>query len=54
MIFLRKWIRLLFGREFPFDNVLQMWDVMFAEDPTLEVVDLVCLVMIIRLHWDRE
>ena len=31
-----------------------MWDVIFAEDPTLEIVDFVCLGMIIRLHWDCE
>lgn len=48
----RKWIRLLFGREFEFDEVLSMWDVIFAEDPSLEIVDLICLVMILRLHWD--
>ena len=29
-----------------------MWDVIFAEDPTLEIVDMICLVMIVRLHWD--
>ncbi|KAL1296967.1 hypothetical protein AAFC00_004567 [Neodothiora populina] len=51
-VFLMKWIRLLFGREFPFDDVLSMWDVIFAEDPTLEIVDLICLVMIVRLHWE--
>ncbi|KAF1353911.1 rab-GTPase-TBC domain-containing protein [Delphinella strobiligena] len=51
-VFLMKWIRLIFGREFGFDDVLAMWDVIFAEDPTLEIVDFVCLVMIIRLHWD--
>jgi len=54
LTFCRKWIRLLFGREFGFDEVLEMWDVIFAEDPTLEIVDFVCLVMIIRLHWDCE
>ena len=45
---------MLFGREFEFDEVLAMWDVLFAEDPTLEIVDFICLVMIIRLHWDRK
>ncbi|GAB7351250.1 hypothetical protein MBLNU459_g1675t1 [Dothideomycetes sp. NU459] len=51
-VFLMRWIRLLFGREFPFDDVLGMWDVLFAEDPSLELVDFVCLIMILRLHWD--
>ncbi|CAG8734376.1 9402_t:CDS:2, partial [Ambispora leptoticha] len=34
-----RWIRLLFGREFPLDQVLLLWDGMFAEDPTLRIVD---------------
>lgn len=50
----RRWIRLLFGREFSFDDVLPMWDIIFAEDPSLELVDFISLVMILRLHWDRE
>ena len=31
-----------------------MWDVIFAEDPSLEIVDIVCLVMIIQLRWECE
>ena len=48
----RRWIRLLFGREFGFDEVLSMWDAIFADDPSLEIVDLICLNMLLRLHWD--
>ncbi|KAK0254555.1 hypothetical protein LTS09_010360 [Friedmanniomyces endolithicus] len=51
-IFLMRWIRLLFGREFSFDDVLSMWDVIFAEDPTLEIVDHICLSMILRIRWE--
>ncbi|KAI5273903.1 RabGAP/TBC [Aureobasidium subglaciale] len=51
-VFLMRWIRLLFGREFKFDDVLSMWDAIFADDPSLEIVDLVCLNMLLRLHWD--
>ncbi|THY55851.1 RabGAP/TBC [Aureobasidium pullulans] len=51
-VFLMRWIRLLFGREFGFDDVLSMWDAIFADDPSLEIVDLVCLNMLLRLHWD--
>ena len=40
-IFLIRWIRLLFGREFPLEDVLSVWDVLFAEDPTLDLVDLI-------------
>lgn len=50
----RRWIRLLFGREFGFDDVLSMWDAIFADDPSLEIVDLICLNMLLRLHWERK
>jgi TBC1 domain family protein 5 len=51
-IFLMRWIRLLFGREFEFDELLTVWDVIFAEDSTLEIVDHICLAMLLRIHWD--
>lgn len=51
-VFLMRWIRLLFGREFPFDDVLTMWDVIFANDTSLEVVDHVCIAMILRIRWE--
>ncbi|KAL9578064.1 MAG: hypothetical protein Q9203_007228 [Teloschistes exilis] len=49
-IFLIRWIRLLFGREFPLDEVLMLWDVLFAEDPTLNLIDLVCVSMLLRIR----
>ncbi|KAI4147434.1 MAG: hypothetical protein L6R39_003118 [Caloplaca ligustica] len=52
-IFLIRWIRLLFGREFPLDDVLTIWDILFAEDPTLDLVDLVCVSMLLRIRWQR-
>ncbi|KAF2275458.1 RabGAP/TBC [Westerdykella ornata] len=50
-IFLLRWIRLLFGREFPLDSVLDMWDALFAIDPTLELVDLISVAMLLRIRW---
>lgn len=50
-VFLIRWIRLLFGREFEFDGVLTLWDVIFAEDPSLEIVDHICLAMLLRIRW---
>ncbi|MCJ1398182.1 hypothetical protein MMC11_001379 [Xylographa trunciseda] len=50
-IFVIRWIRLLFGREFPFNDVLSLWDVLFAEDSALELVDFVCLAMLLRVRW---
>ena len=53
-IFLIRWIRLLFGREFPLDDVLSLWDVLFAEDPTLNLIDLICVSMLLRIRQQRE
>lgn len=50
-VFLIRWIRLLFGREFDFQSVLTLWDVIFAEDPSLEIVDHICLAMLLRIRW---
>ncbi|KAK5111012.1 hypothetical protein LTR62_005387 [Meristemomyces frigidus] len=51
-IFLIRWIRLLFGREFPFEDVLTLWDALFANDATLELVDYIVLSMLLRLRWE--
>jgi TBC1 domain family protein 5 len=45
---------LLFGREFPFEELLEVWDVLFAEDPDLHLVDLICVAMLLRIRWKRE
>ncbi|KAG0652171.1 TBC1 domain family member 5 [Hyphodiscus hymeniophilus] len=50
-IFLIRWIRLLFGREFPFDDLLALWDILLAEDPLLDLVDMVCVAMLLRIRW---
>ncbi|TVY85563.1 TBC1 domain family member [Lachnellula suecica] len=50
-IFLIRWIRLLFGREFPFDDLLALWDTLLAEDPDLDLVDMVCVAMLLRVRW---
>ena len=53
-IFLIRWIRLLFGREFPLDDLLTVWDVLFAEDPNLDLIDLVCVSMLLRIRQQRK
>ncbi|KAL2188770.1 RabGAP/TBC [Thermothelomyces heterothallicus CBS 203.75] len=50
-IFLIRWIRLLFGREFDFVPLLILWDTLFAYDPTLELIDLICVAMLLRIRW---
>ncbi|KAM5351494.1 hypothetical protein ACJ41O_004217 [Fusarium nematophilum] len=51
-IFLIRWVRLLFSREFPFEQFLVLWDTIFAVDPSLELIDLICVAMLIRIRWD--
>ncbi|KAK0711117.1 rab-GTPase-TBC domain-containing protein [Lasiosphaeris hirsuta] len=53
-IFLIRWIRLLFGREFPFERLLAFWDTIFAFDPNLELIDLICVAMLLRIRWTRR
>ena len=53
-IFLIRWVRLLFGREFPFEDVLGLWDMLFAEDPGLELIDLISVSMLLRIRWQRK
>ncbi|EFX00751.1 tbc domain protein [Grosmannia clavigera kw1407] len=51
-IFLIRWIRLLFGREFPSDQHLVLWDGIFAFDPDLDLVPLICVAMLLRIRWE--
>ncbi|KAI1326357.1 rab-GTPase-TBC domain-containing protein [Xylariaceae sp. FL0255] len=51
-IFLIRWIRLLFSREFPFDQVLILWDTLFSIDPEFKLIDLVCTSMLLRIRWE--
>lgn len=50
-VFLMRWIRLIFGREFTFDQTLTIWDALFANDPSLDCLDLVCVSMLLRIRW---
>ncbi|KAF7510596.1 hypothetical protein GJ744_006208 [Endocarpon pusillum] len=50
-IFLLRWIRLLFGREFSLADTLSVWDVLFAEGLSLSLVDMTCLAMLLRIRW---
>ncbi|KAI1768848.1 RabGAP/TBC [Hypoxylon sp. FL1150] len=51
-VFLIRWIRLLFSREFPLDQMLVLWDTLFSVDPSFQLIDLVCTSMLIRIRWD--
>ncbi|KAH8692892.1 putative TBC domain protein [Talaromyces proteolyticus] len=50
-IFLTRWIRLLFGREFSFEDTLVMWDVIFADGLRVTLIDQICVAMLLRIRW---
>ena len=47
-LYCTKWLRLIFSREFQFDDVLLMWDVLLAADASLYLMDYVCCAMLLR------
>ena len=49
---IRRWVRLLFGREFSLDAVFDMWDALFAIDSSLELVDMISVAMLLRIRWE--
>ena len=49
-IFAIRWIRLLFLRELPQDLAIEVWESLFELDPTLFLVDHVCVALIIRIR----
>lgn len=54
LVYRSRWVRLLFSREFPFDQTLVLWDTLFSVDPSFKLIDLVCTAMLIRIRWDRK
>lgn len=49
----RRWIRLLFGREFHLEDVLVIWDALFAYGKRLALVDYVSLAMLTYIRSQR-
>ncbi|XP_064397885.1 TBC1 domain family member 5-like [Halichondria panicea] len=45
-----RWIRLLFGREFPLPSVLELWDALLADGPSLGLVDYMCVAMLMHMR----
>jgi TBC1 domain family protein 5 len=44
-------MRLLFGREFPLQDVLSLWDILFAEGLRSELIEFTCVAMLLRIRW---
>ncbi|KAF9211750.1 TBC1 domain, member 5 [Podila verticillata] len=47
-----RWFRLLFGREFPLEDVLNLWDGIFAKDPSLNIVIFIGLALLLKIRDD--
>ncbi|XP_038058177.1 TBC1 domain family member 5-like isoform X2 [Patiria miniata] len=49
-IFGIRWIRLLFGREFTLQDLLVLWDTIFADSITLDLIDYIFVAMLILVR----
>ncbi|XP_054279951.1 TBC1 domain family member 5-like isoform X1 [Macrosteles quadrilineatus] len=45
-----RWLRLLFGREFPLQDLLVLWDAIFAEGTVFQLVDYIVVAMLIAIR----
>ncbi|GAA5859295.1 hypothetical protein JCM8547_001970 [Rhodosporidiobolus lusitaniae] len=46
-----RWLRLLFGREFPLQpDIFILWDGLFARDPSLQLTTHIALAMLLRIR----
>lgn len=45
-----RWVRLLFGREFPLQDLLVIWDALFADSITLNLVDYIFVAMLLYIR----
>lgn len=46
----RRWLRLLFGREFPIHDLLIIWDAIFADGISSNLVDYIFVAMLIAIR----
>nr|CAD7588099.1 unnamed protein product [Timema genevievae] len=46
-----RWLRLLFGREFPLQDLLVLWDAIFAEGQKFELVNYIVVAMLIAIRF---
>lgn len=48
-----RWVRLLFAREFHFDDCVILWDAIFAHGSDLNLLDHICVAMLLYINDDR-
>jgi hypothetical protein len=49
-----RWVRLLFGREFPMQDLLMLWDAIFADSVSFDLVDYVFVAMLLYIRDASE
>lgn len=49
-IYCIKWLRLMYAREFEFEEVLSLWDTIIAADSTLALLDFIACAMLMRIR----
>ncbi|GAC93467.1 hypothetical protein PHSY_001032 [Pseudozyma hubeiensis SY62] len=49
-IFCLRWIRMIFTREFVLEDALAIWDGLFASGNSLDLVDYICIAMLLRIR----
>ena len=47
-------MRLLFGREFDLQDLLVLWDALFADSRTLDLVDYIFVAMMYNIRLKRK
>jgi hypothetical protein len=45
-----RWVRILLGREFHLEDLLTIWDGLFAYDASLSLLDYICVAMLIYIR----
>ena len=48
-----RWLRLIFTRELGFSSALRIWDGVFAEDPSLQILDFIAVAMLLLIRNQR-
>nr|XP_024215166.1 TBC1 domain family member 5 [Halyomorpha halys] len=46
----RRWLRLLFGREFPLQDLLVLWDAIFADSSSFDLVNYIVVSMLVAIR----
>lgn len=50
----RRWVRLMFTREFPLDECMELWDAIFSRGRDLNLVDYLCVSMLLNVRATCE